>query len=495
MLRIPKRALSLMLRLFITTALCHVMLYSHVWAETREAGSKSSLYSPWYPAITKYAIPLYGINTTKKIGDISTLAAQLVIKGKAVLTWQTDLSTDGDYEVVLAYSAHQSGAQVKVVSGESEITDTLHRTEGVYSETGQWYLNNFERKLLNGTLRLSQGFNTVSFHLSVPPPDSEMVFYALELNPLGEKDKIIAEIREARQKRPNMDWFAQAGYGVMFHWTSQCVSRQGEPESYQDAVASFGVDSFVEMVKETGAAYVIFTANHADPHFPAPLQSWEEIHPGWTTQRDLVAELADKLNAQDIKLMLYFATHVYGKFEEVDSPEFFKINHKLISEVGARYGEKVAGYWFDGWYQCYERHPHFPFESFYQACKIGHPERLVALNSWLYPIVSEWQDYWAAEIYSLGVPPLQRIIKTGPAKGLQYHALLSMNGNWIHTQRDREIAPPVLNKGSLIEFIKACKDKGPVTINLCIYQDGTIGEKALSVMREVRRHVRLSHGD
>ena len=228
--------------------------------------------------MTKYTIPLYGINTTERDGDITILAAQLVIRGEAVLTWQTDLSTGGDYEVVLAYSAHQPDAQVEVVSGESEITDTLHKTEGVYSETGQWYLNNFERKLLEGTLHLSQGFNTVSFHLSVPPSDSEIVFYALELNPLGEKDKIIAEIRKARQMRPNMDWFAQAGYGVMFHWTSQCVPRQGEPKSYQDAVASFDVDSFVEMVKETGAAYVVFTANHADPHFPAPLQSCNILH-------------------------------------------------------------------------------------------------------------------------------------------------------------------------------------------------------------------------
>jgi len=495
MLRIPKRTLSLMLWLFITTALCHVMSYPHVWAETRQTGSKSSLSCPWYPSITKYAIALYGINATERDGDITILAAQLVIKGKAVLTWQTDLSTGGDYEVVLAYSAHQPGAQVEVVSGKSKITDTLHKTEGVYSETGQWYLNNFERKLLKGTLCLSQGFNTVSFYLTVPSSDSKMVFYALELNPLREKDKIIAEIRKARQMRPNMDWFAQAGYGVMFHWTSQCVPRRGKPKSYQDAVASFDVDSFVEMVKETGAAYVIFTANHADPHFPAPLQSWEKIHPGWTTPRDLVAELADKLNAQDIKLILYFATHVYGKFEQVDSAEFVEINHKLISEVGARYGEKVAGYWFDGWYQCYERHPHFPFESFYQACKVGYPERLIALNSWLYPIVSEWQDYWAGEIYSLGVPPLQRIIRTGPAKGLQYHALLAMNGSWVHTQRDQEIAPPVLNEELLIKFIKACKDKGPVTINLCIYQDGTIGEKALSLMRQVKRRVRLNHGD
>jgi len=61
------------------------------------------------------------------------------------------------------------------------------------------------------------------------------------------------------------------------------------------------------MVRATGAGYVIFTVNHADPHCPAPIRSWEKYHSGWTTKRDLIGEIADALQARGIRLMLYFA--------------------------------------------------------------------------------------------------------------------------------------------------------------------------------------------
>ena len=107
----------------------------------------------------------------------------------------------------------------------------------------------------------------------------------------------------------------------------------------------------------------------------------------------------------------------------------------MLSEIGARYKEKIAGYWFDGWYQSYQKHPGFDFEKFYNVCKIGNPNRWVALNSWLYPIVSEWQDYWAAEFYSPGIAPENTIVKSGPGKGLRFHSLIAFQGDWVHSSK------------------------------------------------------------
>jgi hypothetical protein len=56
----------------------------------------------------------------------------------------------------------------------------------------------------------------------------------------------------------------------------------------------FSLAGFLQkMVAATGAGYVLFTVGHAEPYCPAPLKSWEKYHPGMTTRRDLIAELAD----------------------------------------------------------------------------------------------------------------------------------------------------------------------------------------------------------
>jgi alpha-L-fucosidase len=59
------------------------------------------------------------------------------------------------------------------------------------------------------------------------------------------------------------------------------------------------------MVKKTGARYVIFTPNHDGINFPAPLREWEALHPGGTTKRDLIMDMANALNLQGIKLIMY----------------------------------------------------------------------------------------------------------------------------------------------------------------------------------------------
>ena len=103
----------------------------------------------------------------------------------------------------------------------------------------------------------------------------------------------------------------------MFHWTSQSVNKDGSQKSYTEAVDDFDLKAFVEMVKSTGAGYVLFTIGHAKPYCPAPFKSWEKYHPGHTTKRDLIAEMADALNTESIKLVL-FSNTCRSKIQEGD---------------------------------------------------------------------------------------------------------------------------------------------------------------------------------
>ncbi len=441
---------------------------------------------------TKYAVILYGNQVSDTSGNNKMLASHWQNIGGGTFTWKKEINDDGDYEVAISYSTNKAGTVAKISADTSNsnnsVVATLQVTSGYYPEGKEWYKFNCERRQIPGTLHLQKGQNIISLQLITKQADDGIIVYAVELLPVKQKAAIEEDRIRAQKMRSNTDWFAKIPYGVMFHWTSQSAPEQGPLKPYNEAVNAFDVGAFVNMVVKTGAGYVILTTNHAEPYFPAALKEWEKVYPGHTTKRDLIEEIADSLQKHCIKLFLYMATHIYAKYDSVSDAEFKRLNYTLVGEVGERYKKKVAGFWFDGWYQCYKRHPDFDLEQFHKICKTGNPDRLICLNSWLYPIISLWQDYWAGEVYTIGKPQKHQIIEDGPGRGLQTHNLVVMETeDWLHTSLNTKIPPPHLKPDELINFISKSKGKGPVTINIQIYQDGKISNDALSVMEQVKK--------
>ena len=86
-------------------------------------------------------------------------------------------------------------------------------------------------------------------------------------------------------------------------------------------------------------------------------------------------------------------------------------------------------------------------------------------------------------------PPVKGYMKDGPAPNLRYHALLIMEPYWV--QIKPEVSDPKWTPEELTKYIRDCMaEGGAVTINLGIYQDGTVGKKALQVMKKVRIIIR-----
>ena len=238
------------------------------------------------------------------------------------------------------------------------------------------------------------------------------------------------------------------------------------------------------------AGWVIFTANHAEPDCPAPIRAWEKLFPGQTTERDLIGEMADALNKRHIRLMLYFASHVLGRMGKVDSQQYIEAHKAVLTEVGERYGKRIAGYWFDGWYQTMETYPDVSPAQLYDAVKAGNPERLAAYNFWLFPVESARQEYWAGEAFGLR-PPLGRYIERGAGRGLQLHSAWILDATWTHSKLNTEMEPPRFKDEQLIDYVKACAaKKGTVTFNLGIFQDATIGPATLKQMQALRKAIR-----
>ena len=202
-------------------------------------------------------------------------------------------------------------------------------------------------------------------------------FRSLELVPVAAKAAIEADRQEALKARAGTDWMVKAGYGLMFHWTSQSVGKDGTHKPYAQAVDDFDVKRFADMVQETGAGYVFFTIGHAQSVSSGTDQSLGEIPPRHDGPRDLIAEMADALNAKGIKMMCYLNVATLAGYPRSGEEAFTRTMTEVMTEFGEHYKEKVAGYWFDCCYQAKEKYPGFSFREFFKTCKAGNPNRVI----------------------------------------------------------------------------------------------------------------------
>ena len=283
-------------------------------------------------------------------------------------------------------------------------------------------------------------------------------------------------------------WFRDANYGLMLHWTSEIAPRHGAPKPYNEAVRDFDLQTFVSQVVRSGAKFVTLTTSHGKMFFPAPLRSLDKILPGRTSERDLVGEVADALNAHGIRLILYYHLGANSDakwqqasaFFKTDTTDFWNNWTAVIGEAGARYGAKLAGWWFDdGTANYYYRSA--PWERLASVAKAGNPKRLICFNPWILPSATEFQDYLAGEgntdpTLRGGLKPGDHgRISSGAYAGLQASAAIVMEGDWNHTKRDTEIGPPKMKLEQLQSTLSRFQALENVLMFNCeIYQDGTL---------------------
>jgi hypothetical protein len=460
---------------------------------------------PLIRGLTPY-IRLYGATAAEIGGNarLDDLKISVSCNDSSSVKWNVTALQEGEYDLFISCAVPGRNFHLEVTSGLSSVKSHLTSTEGVYRSTQDGWFLNFERIRLDQSLRLTRGINPVTLQLSGADTDEAARFRCLELLPSSVNAEMMAADEDARAHRTSTDWFVKTGYGVMFHWTDFTQPRDSTKKSYLDAVNDFDVSAFASLISETGAAYVIFTLNHAHPHCPAPIKSWEAIHPGWTTRRDLVGDIADSLEKRGIKFLLYINSPVLTMLGDIGTNGFYKlgsseerfteIHRNVLSEMGSRYGDKLAGYWFDSWYQSLAAYPDIPIDAIYRYCKVGNPDRITAFNFWVFPVLTPWQDYWAGELDSLQYPFTSRYIQRGAGAGLQAHGLLSLLPSWVHSESG-PIPPPQFSAENLIAYVKANMEcQAVTTINIGIYQDGTIEESSLDMMRQLRRAIRGKQG-
>jgi hypothetical protein len=121
---------------------------------------------------------------------------------------------------------------------------------------------------------------------------------------------------------------------------------------------------------------------------------------------------------------------------------------------------------------------------------VANPNRITCFNFWIFPVLTPWQDYWAGELNALQNPFDSRYIQTGAGTGFQAHGLLSMLNSWVH-EKPGPIPPPQFSAENLIAYVQAnMAHQAVTTINIGIYQDATVEQSSLDVMRQLRQAVR-----
>jgi len=377
-----------------------------------------------------------------------------------------------------------------------EVTGAGQRVAGTVPAS----LHGWTRFSLDGTLRLSAGPQrlVLQAHAAEQTNRFNASVFSVELVRPAARERLHAA---ALKLRADTRWLQECRYGLMCHWTTESCPRRGEHKPYVQAVQDFDVEGIASQVQATGAGFLVLTTSHAEHFFPAPLESIDRILPGRTTRRDLVADLADALGRRGLRLILYYHLGASSDpawlkatgFWETDTSRLFGNWTAIIGEAGRRYGQKLAGWWFDDgaisyYYRC------APWERLTVAAKAGYPGRLVAYNPWELPSPTEFQDYFCGEGHT--DPSLGGLleaggdghIQSGSHQGLQACATLITEGDWVHSRKDTEIGPPRWNAAQMAALLREFIARKNVPIfNLEIYQEGAFSPATVEMFRQARQ--------
>lgn len=236
---------------------------------------------------------------------------------------------------------------------------------------------------------------------------------------------------------PDTDWFKNAKYGVFMHFLP------GDPKTFA-LVDKFDVDFLANQLQQSGAKYFVLTLGQNSGYFNAPNAAYDRYTgyaPGEKcATRDLPQELSRALRAKAIKLMLYLPCQVpnqdaraqkafalpQGKQDQPIDLDFARKWAEVIREWSDRYGDTVAGWWFDGGYE----HIRFnePIAQLYaEAAKHGNPGAIVTFNPGVRVIhYTQAEDYTAGELNE----PFDSVPASRWLEGSQWHALTYLGSSW-----------------------------------------------------------------
>ena len=174
------------------------------------------------------------------------------------------------------------------------------------------------------------------------------------------------------EKRFGKDYFARARVGLFSHYTYPTYAEDKgtnyggtyysaeDPRtavSAEEAAALFDGEKFASAAHDLGAEYVVFTAAHAGFNllFPSETMKKTGCVKKCAERSDAIGKLIRGLKPFGIPLVLYLPPNDAHDIPDkdlaemgwVDTESRMEFLKRLIREIYDRYGDGIAGFWFD----------------------------------------------------------------------------------------------------------------------------------------------------
>ena len=286
-------------------------------------------------------------------------------------------------------------------------------------------------------------------------------------------------------------------YGIMVHFLSHIGAREGNKKLSPDAMAdTFDVKKFADEAEKMGASWVIFPFGQNTGFYWSKNPYLEERVPNCCSRRDLIMELADELISRNMRFIAYLPTEMdaqnevmraaFAWDESSDKKEFMRRYIPVVRYYAEKFGKKISGWWFDGCYtaseKCFLRTRDWSNERFdkklwFEAAKAGNLDAAIAMcngANHMSCVFWEEEEYLPGEVNDLTHVPWEY-----DSEEKQWHALTWLDCSWMLPEGEK-MPEPKYSDEELFGYVKACLEKrGAVTLNIGIYEDGTLAEKTV----------------
>ena len=291
-------------------------------------------------------------------------------------------------------------------------------------------------------------------------------------------------------------WMLKAKYGIFMHYQYRILlnySIKTNPQfpnpsqmtayEWNRFVDGFDAKGFANQMAEAKVGWVMFCIDDHYFAWPcAPNKAFSEstgYAPGKIcSRRDLMLDVANALNAKDVKLICYFAglngymkepkvlaglkDTVRGGVNEKTPPsaESRTLRLAILKEYASRYKDKIAGWWFDGMeLDSYSTAPN-DWVAIHSIVRKANPKAVIAFShggNEFGCVKSGIDDYTGGDTWSkqdlLRLTP--KVLP--PEDGILWHGKIYC-GNVYHGQGD---ANQFTDK-ELIDWINTCNRQGGV---------------------------------
>lgn len=279
----------------------------------------------------------------------------------------------------------------------------------------------------------------------------------------GQNVKSGADLRKEKA-----EWFQDAKFGMFIHWGIYSIPAKGEwvmhndrikIEDYEKLAPEFNPvlydpAEWVRIAKDAGCRYITITSKHHDG-----FAMWDSKASDWDIVdrtdygKDILKMLADECEKQNMALFFYHSHLDWrhpdyfprgrtgrhsGRLEQGDFDKYIDFMNAQIAELcSGRYG-KVAGFWFDGWW---DQQVEKTEKKTYVGWRLGEtynlihrlqPQALIGNNHHMEPFGGE--DF---QMFERGVPGKDKFSKVNFVSDLPLETCDTINGSWGYNASDK----------------------------------------------------------